>query len=180
MAHLADIFCRLEKAGLKLKLSKCDFFKEKVEYLGHIISGQGIEPDPDKIKVIKELSPPTNVREVRSIIGMASYCRRFIDQFSKITQPLTELAKKHTRFAWTPERQQAFESLKQKLSCAPVLAHPDMSRPFKLYTDATLYAVGAILTQDFDAGENVIQYISKKLSPGQQKWPAIEKRLMPL
>ena len=106
---------------------------------------------------------------------MASYYRKFIKNFSQIIRPLTELTKKHTRFEWNNERQEAFEKIKQSLSETEVLAHPDFTRPFKLYTDASLFAVGAVLTQEFDDGEHVIQYLSKQLTAGQQKWPTIER-----
>ena len=173
--HLADIFDRLDKAGLKLKLSKCSFFQSQVKYLGHIISSEGISPDPEKVKVMRRLQAPKTVREVRSIVGMASYYRRFIPHFSEIAKPLTELTKKNSRFVWSEDRQQAFKTLKECLSTAPVLAHPDFSKPFKLYTDASLYAVGAVLTQEFEEGEKVIQYLSKQMTDGQQKWPTIER-----
>ena len=175
LEHLQDIFSRLEKAGLKLKPSKCSFFRKKVKYLGHVISEEGVAPDPEKVSVIKRLQAPKTVREVRSVVGMASYYRKFINNFSQIIRPLTELTKKHVRFEWNEERQKAFEKIKQSLSEAEVLAHPDFKRPFKLYTDASLYAVGAVLTQDFDDGEHVIQYLSKQLTTGQQKWPTIER-----
>ena len=173
--HLKKVFEKLKAAGLKLKLSKCSFCQKRVNYLGHIISESGIEPDPSKVAVIRELKPPETVREVRSFVGMASFYRRFIDHFSEIVQPLTNLTKKNVRFQWTTAHQEAFESLKEKLSSAPVLGHPNFGRPYKLYTDASLHAVGAVLTQEFPEGERVIQYLSKQLSPGQQKWPVIER-----
>ena len=119
--------------------------------------------------------PPKNVREVRSVVGMASYYRKFIDHFSELVGPLTELTKKHAKFHWTDKHSRAFETIKQKLVQAPVLAHPDPSRPYVLSTDASLVAVGAVLTQETGDGEKVIQYLSKKLSEGQQKWPTIER-----
>ena len=175
LKHLETIFSRLEQAGLKLKRSKCKFFETRVSYLGHVISGQGIEPDPDKISAIQQLSPPTTVKEVRSLVGMASYYRLFIEGFSDIIRPLTELTRKHCQFQWTPELQRAFEQIKQRLSSAPVLAHPDFTKPFRLYTDASNYAVGAVLAQEQDGGERVVQYVSRQLNKGQQKWPVIER-----
>ena len=173
--HIQQIFQRLEDAGLKLKPSKCDFFKKEVRYLGHVLSADGIKPDPDKVSVIKQLRVPNTVREIRSVVGMASYYRKFIPNFSDVVKPLTELTKKNAKFMWNEKRQTAFDRIKQALASAPVLAHPDFSRPFRLYTDASLYAVGAVLTQDFPEGERVIQYLSKQLTVGQQKWPTIER-----
>ena len=175
LKHLNEVFSKLRDAGLKLKMSKCQFLMEQIRYLGHVISKDGIYPDPEKIRVIQDLRPPKNVREVRSVVGMASYYRKFIDHFSEVVGPLTELTKKHAKFHWSSEHSKAFQTIKQKLVQAPVLAHPDPSRPYILSTDASLIAVGAVLTQETDDGEKVIQYLSKKLSEGQQKWPTIER-----
>ena len=103
--HLGDVFEKLRKAGLKLKMSKCQFLMKQISYLGHIISEKGISPDPDKIKAISELREPRNVREVRSFVGMASYYRKFIEHFSDIVKPLTELTKKNSKFVWTDRHQ---------------------------------------------------------------------------
>ena len=161
LKHLEVIFDRLEQAGLKLKRSKCKFFETRVSYLGHIILGQGIEPDPDKISAIHQMSPPTTVKEVRSLVGMASYYRLFIEGFNDIIRSLTELKRKHCQFQRTPEHQRAFERIKQKLGSAPVLAHPYFTKPFRLYTDASNYAVRAVLAQEQDGGERVVHYLSK-------------------
>ena len=173
--HLDIVLNKLKGAGLKIKPSKCSFLKNSVHYLGHVISNQGIEPDPDKIKIIRELKPPQTVRQVRSLVGMASYYRRFIPNFSDIARPLTLLTHKHARFLWGHDQQKAFEELKIKLTTSPVLAHPILNKPYKLYTDASQYAVGAVLAQDIGDGERVIQYLSKQLTEGQQKWPTIER-----
>lgn len=175
LQHLKIVFDRLRKANLKMKPSKCKFVVPQVEFLGHIISEQGIKPNADKIRVICDLKVPTTVRGVRSFLGMASYYRKFIHHFSEIASPLIHLTRKHARFRWNEDCDKAFVELKSKLCQAPVLAHPDLSKPYKLYTDASLSAIGAILTQEFPEGERVIQYISKQLSEGQRKWAAIER-----
>ncbi len=174
--HLADVFKRLEKANLKLKLSKCEFFKEKIQFLGHVVSSDGVQPDEEKVRVIRDLQPPTTVKQVRSFLGMVSYYRNFLEKFSEIAYPLIALTRKNARFHWDDACQDAFEKLKQHLIEAPILAHPDITKPYKLYTDASLFAVGAILTQDgTDGKERVIQYVSHKLSKGQQKWSCVER-----
>ena len=173
--HLREVFRRLTDAGLKLKLGKCDLFKDKIKYLGHEVSEKGIEPDMNKVQIIKQLKPPTNVREVRSFIGMASYYRKFIPNFSDLARPLTSLTKKFSTFSWDEEKQKAFDELKNKLTTAPILAYPDPSKPYRLYTDASLYAIGAVLTQVFPEGERVIEYVSRQLTEGQCKWPTIER-----
>ena len=140
LEHLNEVFGKLRDAGLKLKMSKCQFLMKQISYLGHVISKDGICPDPEKI----------------SVVGMASYYRKFIDHFSELVGPLTELTKKHAKFHWTDKHSRAFETIKQKLVQAPVLAHPDPSRPYVLSTDASLVAVGAVLTQETGDGEKVI------------------------
>ena len=173
--HIEEVFRRLANAGLKLKLSKCEFLKERVKYLGHIISPNGIAPDPDKISSIRNMPAPRTIREVRSFLGAVGYYMKFIDNFADIARPLTRLTKKNSRFEWTEDSQLAFQTLKQKLCTAPVLAYPNIELPYNLYTDASQYAVGAILTRETAEGERVIQYLSHKLNPGQQKWPTIER-----
>ena len=106
---------------------------------------------------------------------MASFYRRFIGHFSEVVQPLTSLTKKNVTFQWNESHQKAFQMLKDKLSSTPVLGHPDFNLPYKLYTDASLHAVGIVQDHEFPEKEHVIQYLSKQLSPGQQKWPVIEK-----
>ena len=175
LSHIETVFERLRKAGLKLKMSKCEFLKEEVKYLGHIVSASGIQPDPSKVKAIQDLQPPTDVRGIRSFIGMCSYYRRFIPNFAKTAKPLTELTKKNTRFFWNEDCQIAFESLRDALIDAPILAYPDLNKPYKLYTDSSNFSVGACLCQDSKEGERVIQYVSHQLNATQQRWPIIEK-----
>ena len=173
--HLQYVFDRLREANLRCKPSKCEFAKTTISYLGHVVSENGITPDPEKVAVIHKLHPPQTVKEVRSFIGMASYYRKFTENFSEIASPLTDLTRKNAVFHWNKQCQEAFNRLKIALSSAPLLAHPDFSKPFNLYTDASAYAVGAVLTQEFPEGERVIQYLSRRLSPGQGKWAVIER-----
>ena len=175
MDHICAVLDRLSKAGLRLKPSKCEFLKSSVLYLGHVITPNGIYPDPEKVKVIKEMPPPVTVRQVRAFLGMTGFYRKYMDNYSLIARPLTQLTRKHARFQWGEEEQNAFEVLKQMLTEAPVLAYPDVKLPYKLYTDASLYTIGAILTQDFPEGERVIQYLSHQLTKGQSKWCVLER-----
>ena len=173
--HIEAVFSRLREAGLKLKMSKCEFLKKEVKYLGHVVSNNGVKVDEDKVKVIKNLAPPTSVKGVRSFIGMCSYYRRFVPHFAKIAKPLTELTKKNRHFHWTNECQTAFETLRDALTKAPVLAFPDITKPYKVFTDASNSAIGSALVQNFPEGERVIQYLSHQLNETQQRWPIIEK-----
>ena len=180
LAHIEEVFTRLKDAKLSINRKKCHFIKAEIEYLGHIISASGIRPNPEKVRAIQTLGPPTNVRGVRSMIGLVGYYRNFIPQFSAIARPLTHLTKKNVRFEWTDECQQSFEYLKQKLVSAPILAYPDLNKPYSLYTDASDYAIGGILTQDVEGGERVIQYVSHQLTPNRLHYAVIEKEAFAL
>ena len=109
------------------KFSKCEFWLTKVNFLGHVISAEGIAVDPDRVRVIQEWNPPKNVKHLRSFLGLASYCRRFVENFSKIAKPMTELLCKGKRYTWSPACQAAFEELKCGLTTTPILTPPDES-----------------------------------------------------
>ena len=175
LGHLDDVLRRLRKASLSLNRKKCHFVQSEISYLGHIISKDGIAPDPEKVRAIQTMEPPTTVKGIRSFLGTVGYYRNFQPTFSAIARPLTRLTKKNVHFSWSEEAQEAFEVLKQKLTEAPILAYPDVTRPYTLYTDASDYAIGGILTQDFDDGERVIQYVSHQLTPNRMHYPVIEK-----
>ena len=184
LLHLKEVFSRLRTHGLKLKLKKCSFLQSETNYLGFIINNRGISPDPKKVDAIRTLPAPTCVREVRSFIGMCSYYRRFIPNFSEIAEPVVALTRKHARFKWSEECQTVFEYLKQSLTIVPLLAYPDPNKPYTLYTDASNSCIGACLTQacEDDDGilpnvknEKPIYYLSHKLSRTQCKWSTIEK-----
>lgn len=169
--HIHDVFDRLRTHGLKLKLKKCSFFKEQTEYLGFNINEHGVKPHPKKVEAIRKLPAPTTVREVRGFIGMCSYYRRFIPNFSKIAEPLIDLTRKYASFKWTSCCQEALDFLKESLTVVPLLAYPDTNKPYILYTDASNNCIGACLTQKTDKGEDKpMYYLSHKLSKTQVKW----------
>ena len=173
--HLSIVFDGLRKAGLRLKRAKCDFFKRELPYLGHVVDEYGIRPNADKAAVIRDLGAPRSVRDVRSFVGMASFYRRFIPDFSNIAEPLTKLTRKHAKFEWTDQCQMAFDVLKQKLCTPPVLAFPDPTKPYILYTDASENCIVGLLAQECPDGERPLQYLSHQLSKSQRNWPIIEK-----
>ena len=173
--HLDAVFDRLRKANLRLKIAKCEFMKKELNYLGHIISDEGISVDPQTVSAVQSMEPPKTVREVRSFLGMTSYYRKYVPDFSKTARPLNLLTKKNAKFRWSPEAQSAFEKLKEALLRAPILAFPDIRKPFKLYTDASQYALGAVLTQEHEGQDRVIQFISHQFSEQRLKWPTIER-----
>ena len=138
--RLRQVLDRIRKAGLKLKSANCQLLKKPVTFLGHVVSSQGIEIDPEKTRAVDEWPTPENLVELRSFLGLASYYRRFIADFSIIAEPLFRLSKKGIRFLWGPEQRRAFEELKHRLKSAPVLAYPDFSPSagtFVLDTDAS-------------------------------------------
>jgi hypothetical protein len=151
--RLAQVFQRIKEAGLKLKPSKCHLFACSVEFLGHVVSEQGIQTTEEKIETVKNWPVPKNLMESRSFVGLCSYYRRFIKDFSKIAGPLYALTKKNATFAWGPEQQAAFEELKSKLISAPILRIPRDEGLYIIDTDASDQGLGAVLSQVQDNQE---------------------------
>ena len=179
LEHIQQVFDRLRHHDLRMKLKKCSFLKLQTNYLGFVIKERGIQPEQEKVGVIKSLSPPTNLKGVRSFIGMCSYYRRFIPHFSHIAEPIIHLTRKYARFVWTEKCQADFDELKRILSQLPLLSFPDPNLPYVLYTDAFTHSIGACLTQVFEeSGQKVerpIYYLSHKLSDTQSRWSTIER-----
>lgn len=164
LEHLAIVLQLSRKHQLVATQSKCLFGQTSVEYLGHILSAQGLAVDPVKIKAIQQWPPPRSVREVRSFLGLAGYYRRFIHHYAAIAGPLSDLLRKDA-FIWTDIEQHAFDSLKHKLGSTPVLTLPDFSQEFHVETDASGHGIGAILSQR----GHPIAYFSQKITPRMQK-----------
>lgn len=142
------MFAKLRIANLKLQPTKCYFARSEVKYIGHVVSCSGIAPDNEKIRAVRDFPCPKSVTEIRRFVGMASWFRRFIKNFSTIAKPLTTLTEKNHPFNWDNTCQQAFQTLKTALSSAPALAHPDFTKEFVVETDASNVGVGAVLIQD--------------------------------
>ena len=145
--NLEEVFARLEKAGLKLKPSKCKLARSEVDFLGYVVSRDGISTDPRKISAIAEYPPPTDLKSLRAFLGLTSYYRRFISSFSSIANPLYALTRKDAPFVWSPDCDTAFHQLKELLTQAPVLAYPSFGKDFLLETDASGVGLGAVLSQ---------------------------------
>ncbi|KAK3106230.1 hypothetical protein FSP39_015710 [Pinctada imbricata] len=175
--NLKKVFDRLISAGLKLKAKKCTLFAEKVDYLGHVVSKEGISTDPNKIATVEKWLEPTNAKEVRSFLGFCSYYRRFIKSFASIAKPLHKLANSN-KFQWTEDCQNAFNLLKRKLIESPILAYPNFTETFILDTDASDKGIGAVLSQNIDGNERVIAYASRTLSKAEQKYCVTRKELL--
>jgi hypothetical protein len=175
LEKLEKVFQRLRAAGLKLGPDKCHFLQPKLEFLGHIVSEEGIMADPAKIEKVKNFPRPTTRTKVRSFLGLASYYRKFIKDFSTIAQPLNQLLRKDSELEWTEKCQQSFDALKNRLITEPILSYPDFQQTFYLTTDGSAQGLGAVLSQRNDKGhERVIAYASKSLVGAQKQYGATE------
>ena len=179
MERLEAVFQKISKAGLKLKPSKCEFFKSEITYLGHVVSNKGIATDPKKIRAIRQWPRPKTVTEVRRFTGLTNYYRKFIHGYAKVARPLHDLVsgknakKKRTTVEWTEDCEKSFDQLKQLCSNTPVLAYPDYKQKFKLYTDASESGLGAVLTQVKEDGlERPVAYASRTLSKSEKNYDA--------
>jgi hypothetical protein len=172
--HLQIILTCLREHQLYAKFSKCAFWLEEIQFLGHVLSAKGIVVDPSKVMDILEWKPPTTVHQVRSFLGLAGYYRRFIPNFSKLVKPITSLLKNNTKFNWSSRCNEAFEQLKVLLTTAPVLAQPDIEKPFDVYYDASGSGLGCVLMQE----GRVIAYASRQLRRHEEHYPTHDLELV--
>ena len=164
LRDLEEVFDRLIEANMQLKPSKCHFFRRQLIYLGHQVSAEGIQPDPKKVQAIKEMPAPTNVNEVRSFLGMCGFYRNYVPNFAKICCPLYALTKDTIPFKWEESEEQSFTEIKELMTKAPILKHPNFNYPFIIETDASDKGLGAVLIQRYGGETSVIQYISRTYS----------------
>ena len=169
--HLGEVFERLAKHQLFAKREKCEFFLEECDFLGHILKAGGVAMDTRKVAAVVNWPVPSNVAEVRQILGLVGYYRRFLAQFAEVTEPLTRLLSPEVQWQWGKLQQGAFEKVKQLISSSPVLVIPDPSKPFEVHCDASGFAVGAALMQDQGQGLQPCCFYSKKLQKEQLNWP---------
>ncbi len=174
-AHVQQVLDVLRKHKLYAKSSKCEFFQQKISFLGHVVSGDGIAMEEGKVTAIKEWPVPTNITELRAFLGLAGYYRKFVAGFSRIAAPMTELLHKDTAYSWGTAQQQAFDALKRSVTTAPVLLTPDDTLPFTVYTDASGFALGATLMQDQGKGLQPVAFLSRKMQPAERNYPVHEQ-----
>ena len=173
--RLEVVFKKLRQHGLKLKPAKCEFFKEEVKYLGHIVNERGVSTDPEKVRAVRDWTRPSTPKQLRSFLGLASYYRRFIQSFAKVASPLYEMIRKFPNVSrkqfcekWTSECEKSFLLLKDLLTSAPILGYADYTKPFVLEVDASLKGLGAVLSQYQDGQLRVIAYASRSLRPNER------------
>ena len=183
LEHLEMVFNHLWEAGLKMKRSKCDFFKREIHYLSHLILPEGISPLPNKLDSIKHMPAPNSAKEIKQFLGLTGYYRKFVPRFADISRPLTTLKKKDAKFEWTSACQKSFELLKEVLRGEPVLKYADTSRPYTLYTDASKYGWAGVLTQPHKGTidgkstttDHPVAFISGLFRGSQLNWAALKK-----
>ena len=169
--YLEVVLKKLKDNKLYANGEKSDFARQNIEFLGHVVTRDGIKPDMKKVKAIQEWKRPSTQKKLRSFLGLANYYRRFIRDFSKVARPLSDLLKKWASQEWDETCHQAFRELKNNLSSPPVLKFPEFDKPFEVHTDASNFVIGGVLMQD----GRTIAYESKKLDGCQRRWPTHEK-----
>lgn len=175
LLHIMKLF---ETHKLQLKIAKCIFYAKRFEYLGHIISQEGIKANPNKIEVIKNYPKPTNVKKIQSFLGLCSYFRRYVRNFAKLAKGLTTLLKKEQPFLWTHIQEKSFNDLKQALIEQVVLSFPNFEQLFYVTTDASDIAIGSILSQGELPNDRPIQFFSRVLNEAQKRYSTIERELL--
>ncbi|SOV05166.1 uncharacterized protein UDID_17854 [Ustilago sp. UG-2017a] len=179
--HVSAVLARLRQAGLYAKAEKCQFSTSQTEFLGFVVSDQGVAMDPSKTEVITNWPVPQSVHDVQVFLGFCNFYRKFIPQYSRTAYPLTQLLHKEAQsapFAWHNDAQHAFEQLRSAFGTDTILRHFDPTRPIIVETDASDFAVAAVLSQTFDQGaRHPIAFFSKKLDPAQLNYPIFDKEM---
>lgn len=175
---LNAVMARIRDNKLQLKISKCNFYAREFEFLGHIISENGIRTNPKKVEAIKKFVTPKTVKKVQSFLGICNYYRRFVKSYSHVAKPLTRLLKKDQPFIWTDLAQDAFDKLKDILAREVTLAFPDFSQTFYITTDASDYAIGGVISQGDLPNDRPICFFSRTLNEAQKRYSTTHKELL--
>ena len=175
---LKKLFGRLKTAGLTLQPDKCLFLRKEVGYLGHVISEQGVRPDPRKTLAVSDFPRPINAKNIKQFLGLAGYYRRFIPDFAKIARPIHYLLQKENKFIWRVAQESTFLALKQKLCSQPLLQYPDFNLPFVVTTDASDFALGGVLSQGPIGKDLPIAYTSRALINAELNYTTTKKELL--
>ena len=178
LERLKLVIDRLQRAGLKLNPVKCKLFQLKTKFLGHVVSGRGVESDPEKVRAVVHWPTPRNLTEARGFVSLASYYRRFVSSFAEIARPIHLLTQKIEPFVWKDVQQETFEHLKHCLVTAPVLSLPRDEGRYALDSDASDEAPGLVLQQEQDGMLKVIAYASRALQPAEKRYCTTRKELL--
>ena len=165
----------MRAANFTLNALKCSFFQHKIKYLGHVISENSIEIDPERTKAIVNLPPPQDVKALRRLIGMIQFCHKFVDHLNVILAPLYDLLKEKQKFVWSRDCQSAFDALKVILSSPPVLYSPTVADTFTLETDASDVGLGGCLKVKKNDKTHIVGYCNKKFVDNEAGWNIVEK-----
>ena len=176
--RLEEVLARLSDFGLQLKAKKCTFMQTEVGFLGHIVGRSGLACDPNKLSVVRDWHEPTKLKGVCQFIGFVGYYRRFVKDFAKLADPLVSLTRKGVPFVWGRDQQNSFDSLKACLLCAPILGFPTEDDRFVLDTDASLFAIGGVLSQIQNEEEVVIAYASRSLRLSQRRYCTTRREML--
>lgn len=174
LMHLTDVFSRLREYELYVKKEKCEFCRDQITFLGHVIGRGKVHMDKKKVQAIVDWSAPTKESELRSFLGLTNYYRRFIMGYSRIVGPLTDLLRKGNKYAWSVQCVEAFETLKKAIVSEPVLRLPEFDKPFEVFTDASDRALGGVLMQE----RHPIAFESRKLKDAEVRYSTHEKEMM--
>lgn len=178
LSNLRLVLERIQAANLRLSPKKCHLLQQEVRFLGHVVGPAGVSTDPEKVIAVRDWPTPTSTKEVRSFLGLASYYRRFVHAFADKARPLHQITEKGRRFQWTEACEGSFQALRKALTQTPVLALPDMQRPFILDTDASNEGLGAVLSQPSEGGERVVAYYSRALSREERNYCVTRRELL--
>ena len=175
-ARLKQVLNRACEINLKFNAKKCRIRQEEVPYVGHVLSKEGLKPDPEKIRAVQQMQPPKNTKELKSFLGFIQYLAKFMPNMASESAPLRELLEKEVDWHWDQEQETSFQKLKQMVSSTPVLGYYDPNQPLTLSVDASSKGLGAVLFQD----EKPLAYASRALTPAQQCYAQIEKETFPI
>lgn len=178
MVNLKKIFQRLRETNFKIQMEKSEFLKRETPYLGHVITPEGVKPNPDKISAISKYPLPKTTKQIKAFLGLLGYYRRFIPDFAKITKPFTKCLKKGTKIVINDTYVKCFEHCKTLLTNDPILIYPDFTKDFILTTDSSNYALGAVLSQGAIGSDRPVAYASRTLNESEINYSTIEKELL--
>ena len=178
LIKLDTVLTVIKRAGLRLKINKCRFGETKLHILGHVVDNSGVHPDPEKVRAAKDFLTPKDVKSIQSFVGLCSYYRKFIPNFAEIARPLTKLTKSENPFLWSAEEETSLRTLKEALTQATVLSHPDYELPMEIHPDASNYGIGTVLIQKRDGKETPLGFASRLLKGSELNYTITEKECL--